>query len=97
MDSTIAVRTGSISTVPIIQHSFSSAVPFITSSVKTKLTIKHLGQELNLRHEVIFSRTIQLSNFLGSVGIGNTVLTTLKLELNVCATLFSLLVYELPI
>src|SRR5690606_25422563 len=58
---------------------------------KTKLTVKQVSQPLNLSHKLVLCRTVKLCDPFSTVGIGDTVLRPLKLNLDVLSTLLGLL------
>src|SRR5580765_287725 len=49
---------------------------------KAELTVKHLRQVLNLAHQIVLSRPVQLSDPLGTIRVSDSVLRALQLELD---------------
>src|ERR1044072_4278545 len=74
----------------VVQHSL-----FVGRTVhdlfgQTELAIEHLDEVFDLPHQVVFGRTIELSDLFGTIRVGDTVLTAGKLELDVLPALFGL-------
>jgi hypothetical protein len=56
----------------------------------TELAVQHVGQELDLVHQLVVNGAVELSDLLSAIGIRDTVLAFLQLELDVLTPLFGL-------